>query len=153
MSRLVCRWNNIYGLLLRELRGDEQRDICWRTRPGNQVNGGGVDSLREASSVLRCKDHPYYTLCGIICVSGFHGSGWGGQGRPSEEVEMMTDQTRQTGRLGRTPPFRGRSGSMTEVVGGTGMNRSSCGWDQTTEVSNACLRSTCPHCGLSHLNL
>lgn len=95
MSRLVCRRNNIYGLLLRELRRDEQRDICWRTRPGNQVNGEGVDSLREASSVLRCKDPTYYTLCGIICAAGFHRSGWRGQGRPSEEVELMIDETRQ----------------------------------------------------------
>lgn len=114
MSKLVCRWNNIYGLLLRELRGDEQRDICWRTRPGNQVNGGGVDSLREASSVLRCKDHPYYTLCGIICVSGFHGSGWGGQGRPSEEVEMMTDQTRQDLKGKRWQYDRGCGGDRNE---------------------------------------
>lgn len=51
MSRSACRWNSIYDLLLRVLRGDEQRDICRRTRPGNQVNGVGVDSLREVSSV------------------------------------------------------------------------------------------------------
>lgn len=52
MSRSSCRWNSIYGLVPRALRGDEQKDICQRTRHGNQVNGGRVDSLREASSIL-----------------------------------------------------------------------------------------------------
>ena len=28
MSRSSCRWNSIYGLVPRVLRGDEQKDIC-----------------------------------------------------------------------------------------------------------------------------
>ena len=31
----------------------------------------------------------------MICVAGFHRSGWSGRGRFSEEVELMTDQTGQ----------------------------------------------------------
>ena len=55
-----------------------------------------------------------YTLCGIICVSGFHRSGWRGQGRPSEEVEMMTDQTRQDLKEKRWQYDRGCGGDRNE---------------------------------------
>lgn len=36
-----------YMVCSQRAEADEQRDICWRTRPGNQVNGEGVDSLRK----------------------------------------------------------------------------------------------------------
>lgn len=62
-----------------------------------------------------------------------------------KKCELMIDETRQD--------LEGKRWQYDEVVAGTGMNTSSCGRDQITEVSNACLRSTGTHCGLSHLNL
>lgn len=94
---------------------------------------------------LRCKDPKCYTVWYNLC-------GWVSKKRLERSGKAFgrsgTDDRSQ--RLGGI--WRGQM-QQHDRGGETGMNMSTCGWDQIKEVSNPCLRSSGPHCGLCHLNL